>query len=95
MALRSLEAISTGVFSTGGTPKINLIRANQTQRNEHRNGEYSGDDHCPGRLGICDKGHRKGNHDAPGGGEPLVLSEPFRQCRVTNKSKSNSNNARP
>ena len=84
-----------GVFSTRSAPKINLFGTNLIQRDEHRNGEYDGNEHCPGRFGICDEGHRQGNGDAPGGGEALVLSEPFRQTGVANQSEGNSNNRRP
>jgi hypothetical protein len=38
---------------------------------------------------------RQGNHDAPGGREALVLSEPFRQRGVADQSEGNSDNRRP
>ena len=79
-------------FSTRGTPKINLFGANLIQRAEDRNGEYDGNEHSPGQFGVCDEGHRQGNHNAPRGCEALILSKSFRQCGATNQSEGNSNN---
>src|SRR6516164_9953898 len=89
------SAVSMSGFSTRGTAEINLLGTNLIQRDEHRNGEYDGNKHCPGRFGICNEGHRQSNCDAPGGREALVLSEPFRQLGVADQSEGNSNNRRP
>jgi hypothetical protein len=95
VALGSLGPVSLGMFSTASAPEINLFGANPIQGHEHRNGEYNGNEHCPGRFGICNERHRQGNDDAPGGREALVLSEPFRQPGVADESEGNGNDRRP